>query len=164
MLIASWVIDSHPSIMRFPTRPLMIMHLSTFTDYSLRTLFLASANSGRLVTLAEISSYYRISIDHLRKVVHSLAKAGYLETHRGKYGGIRLAKKPADINLGELVRHTEGAGPLIDCHGTCTLPPLCRLKDVLDEALQGFYRVMDNYSLEALVKDPEFQQVLKLSS
>ena len=140
------------------------MHLSTFTDYSLRTLFLASANPERLVTLAEISSYYQISIDHLRKVVHNLAKAGYLETQRGKYGGIRLARSPANINLGDLVRHTEGAGPLIDCQGTCALPPLCRLKDVLNEALGAFFTVMDSYTLEDLVKEPEFHQLLRLSS
>lgn len=140
------------------------MHLSTFTDYSLRTLFLVSANSDRLVTLSEISGYYQISIDHLRKVVHSLSKSGYLETHRGKYGGIRLAKAPADINLGSLIRQTEGAGKLIDCHGTCALPPLCRLKDVLDEALDAFFAVMDSYTLENLIEDPEFLKVLKLVS
>lgn len=140
------------------------MHLSTFTDYSLRTLFLVSANPDRLVTLGEISNYYQISIDHLRKVVHSLAKAGYLETHRGKYGGIRLAINPEHINLGQLVRHTEGSGPLLNCHGTCTLPPLCRLKDVLAEALDVFFSTLDNYSLENLMTNPEFQQLLKLST
>ena len=79
------------------------MQLSRFTDYTLRVLFFTAVNNDRLTTLAEIAGFYEISIEHLRKVVHALSKSGYLQTFRGKNGGIRLAKAPEDINLGDVM-------------------------------------------------------------
>lgn len=136
------------------------MHLSRFTDYSLRTLFLVAANPDRLVTLSEIASFYEISIDHLRKVVHLLGRLGYLETHRGAKGGMRLARLPELINIGRLISETEGNEPLVSCGSECRLTPVCDLKGVLHEAQQAFFSSLGQYSLADLMKNADMHALL----
>src|SRR3546814_18904955 len=84
---------------------------------------------------------------HLMKVVNDLVKAGYLESVRGRFGGIRLARPPESINIGEDVRHTEDGFDLVDC-GNCVIAPACGLTGVLHEGLVAFMRVLDRYTLE----------------
>ena len=139
-----------------------VMHLNRFTDYTLRTLFLTAANPNRLVRLSEIANYYQISIDHLRKVVHNLSKLGYLETHRGKNGGMKLAQTPDNINIGQIVAETEGVTPLIDCGSDCTLTPLCSLTGLLNEAQQAFFDTLNQYTLQDLIADPHMLRMLQL--
>jgi Rrf2 family nitric oxide-sensitive transcriptional repressor len=128
--------------------------LTAYTDYTLRTLMYLAVNDGRLTTIAEIASAYRISEAHLMKIVHQLGVAGDVETTRGRNGGIRLAQPAADINLGTIVRRTEVDMDLVPCFGdteSCAISSACLLKGVLEEALGTFLTVLDRYTLADLI-------------
>lgn len=133
------------------------MRLTTYTDYSLRVLIRLAVRPEELTTIAEIARVYGISEHHLMKVVHQLGMAGYIETVRGHGGGMRLAKKPADIGIGEVVRRTEPDLNLVECFRTprtCTIEPACVLSGALAQALAAFLEVLDGYTLADLVKRP----------
>ncbi|MCO4757004.1 MAG: Rrf2 family transcriptional regulator [Oceanospirillaceae bacterium] len=137
------------------------MQLSRFTDYTLRVLFFTAVNNDRLTTLAEIAGFYEISIEHLRKVVHALSKSGYLQTFRGKNGGIRLARDPKDINLGEVIAQSEGIAPLVDCMGQdCKLTGFCSLQSVFKEAQEAFMNTLRKYTLAQMLESPQLQAEL----
>ncbi|MCV6587507.1 MAG: Rrf2 family transcriptional regulator [Marinobacterium sp.] len=137
------------------------MQLSRFTDYSLRVLFYAATHTDRLCTLAEIAGYYDISIEHLRKVVHALARSGHLQTYRGKNGGIRLKMDPANINIGKIIAQTEGVTPLINCTAQqCCLTGICSLEQALAEAQNAFMTVLEKYTLADLLRHPQMTHQL----
>src|SRR3546814_9420477 len=121
------------------------MKLTLFTDYSIRVLLHLAARPERLCSIAGVAQAYRISQNHLMKVVNDLARSGYIDSVRGRGGGIRLGKPPADINIGALVRHTEEGFNLVDC-GNCALAPACGMTGVLKEALGAFLAVLDRKS------------------
>ena len=91
------------------------MRLTGFTDFALRVLMYVGAKGESLSTVEEIADSYGISRHHLTKVVHRLGQLGYLETIRGKNGGIRLARDPGEINLGAVVRQMEDDLTLVPC-------------------------------------------------
>lgn len=129
------------------------MRLTVYTDYSLRTLiYLGAKKQDELTTIQEISDAYNISKNHLMKVTHQLGQLGYIETIRGRGGGIRLAKLPAHISIGEVVRQTEEDFHLVECFepesNMCKIAPACQLKGVLAEALQAYLEVLDRYTVE----------------
>jgi Rrf2 family nitric oxide-sensitive transcriptional repressor len=138
------------------------MQLSRFTDYSVRVLIYAAMFPDRLVTLHEISDFYDISLAHLRKVVHQLGKLGYLKTYRGKHGGVRLQRAPAEINVGKVVGECEGREHLIDCVGLrCVVLPACGLPGVLKRAQQAFYKELESYSLADVIRYERIPDVLE---
>ncbi|HUW29691.1 MAG TPA: Rrf2 family transcriptional regulator [Sulfuriferula sp.] len=127
------------------------MQLTRFTDYSLRVLIYIGLHQDRLVTISEIAKNYGISQNHLVKVVHQLGTHGYIETVRGKGGGMRLARRPELINIGDVVRDTEENMDIAECFDpskqSCSLLPSCILKSVLVEARQSFLVTLDFYRL-----------------
>ncbi len=130
------------------------MRLTTYTDYTLRTLMYLAICRERSATIAEIAAAYDISEAHLMKVVHQLGIANDVATQRGRRGGIRLAREPDSINLGATVRRTEADLALVPCFektGTCVISDNCVLSKVLQEALDAFLAVLDRYSLADLV-------------
>ena len=131
------------------------MRLTSFTDYSLRTLmFVATAPEGR-ATIAEVARTFAISENHLVKVVHLLGREGFLLNTRGRGGGFRLALPPAQIRLGAVIRVTEVGAYPAECFqpdgGTCAIKGVCRLSAALARAVEAFYGVLDGYTLEDLV-------------
>ncbi|MGD0501123.1 MAG: Rrf2 family transcriptional regulator [Steroidobacteraceae bacterium] len=133
------------------------MQLTQFTDYSLRTLVFLGAHPGRLCTIAQISVAYGISINHVMKVVNRLASCGYVETIRGKGGGLRLARAPRLINLGEVVRDMEERFDIVECfneqHQDCRLLPGCTLKSILNDARRNFMAALDRHTLEDVTSE-----------
>jgi Rrf2 family nitric oxide-sensitive transcriptional repressor len=129
------------------------MHLTRFTDYSLRTLIYVGLQGNRLPSIAEIAKAYGISEHHLNKVVHHLGQIGLLDTVRGRRGGIRLARRPEQIGIGDVVREVEGHMAVIECRGTepCAIAGVCVLEGALWEGLAAFLAVLDRYTLADLI-------------
>lgn len=140
------------------------MHLTTYSDYSMRVLVYLSLEREKLVTIADIARAYNISENHLMKVVHHLALEGYIETVRGKGGGMRLARKPENINIGKLIRKTEGDNGLLACTyevSNCCIQTSCDLVEILREAYSALYDVLDKYTLADLIKNqPPLARIL----
>lgn len=126
------------------------MRLTRYTDYAMRVLLYLGARQDRLCSIAEIAQAYGVSQNHLMKVVSDLVGAGYLVSVRGRFGGVRLARPPAEINIGAVVRHTEDGFDLVDC-GSCVIAPACGLTGALHQALAAFMKVLDGYTLENLL-------------
>lgn len=136
------------------------MKLTLFTDYSMRALLHLGAHPDRLCSIAEVAGAFGVSQNHLMKVVNQLACQGYVETVRGRLGGIRLGRPPEKINIGALVRDTEEGFDLADC-GNCVIAPACGLTGVLGQALAAFMTVLDGYTLaDLLVQRRELKQLL----
>jgi Rrf2 family nitric oxide-sensitive transcriptional repressor len=145
------------------------MRLTFYSDYSLRLLMYLAVRPERLSTIKEIAEAYNISANHLMKVVHQLGLAGYVETIRGRNGGMRLGRPAAEIGLGELIRHTEPDMDIVPCfepeNQSCPLRKACRLKSALDKARLAFLGVLDEYTLADLTSTPgPMRSFLGLSS
>ena len=129
------------------------MRLTLFTDYSLRTLIYLGLRGEGLASIAEIARAYHIKQNHLTKVVHHLAQIGVVETVRGRQGGLRLARAPERIGLGDMVRQTEESFAVVECFSSraCLLTGACQLECVLHESLAAFLAVLDRYTLADLL-------------
>jgi len=131
------------------------VQLTRYSDYSFRVLIYLALAPERLVTIEEISQRYGISKAHLMKVVHQLGRDGFLETVRGRNGGLRLGRRPEEIRVGDVVRATEENLALVECFeaggGECTIVSACGLRPVLHEALAAFLAVLDRYTLADLI-------------
>lgn len=133
------------------------MQLSQRTDYALRVMMHLALSQRAPITTAEIAGAFDISKHHLDKVAQDLARAGFIQTVRGRGGGLRLDRAPEEISIGSIVRRLEPMR-LVECmdadHNTCVLTPRCRLAAVLDDALSTFLRTLDACSLADLVARP----------
>jgi Rrf2 family nitric oxide-sensitive transcriptional repressor len=143
------------------------MRLTIYTDYSLRTLIYLGVKADRLIPVGEIAKAYGISKNHLLKVANHLAAGGYVEAVRGSGGGIRLAREPADINIGQVVRYTETDMALVECfcpgENGCRIETACLLRSVLRNALRAFLGVLDRYTLSDLMgSKPLLEELLGL--
>ena len=130
------------------------MRLTNLTDYALRLLMYLGQHEDRLCTIAEIAQYHQISEAHLMKVTHLLAKGGWVQTQRGKNGGMRLSRPPEDMNLGQLVRYTENDLAVVECLGSgshCVISGRCGLSGILNQALARFLSHLDGYTLKDIL-------------
>ena len=132
------------------------MQLTRFTDYSLRVLMYLAVRPERIGRIEEISESYGISRGHVMKVVRGLSQKGFVDTLRGRGGGIRLAREATAIGLGEVVRAMEENVALVEClsaeGGECIVQPACGLTHALSRALEAFFAILDEYTLDDLVK------------
>jgi Rrf2 family nitric oxide-sensitive transcriptional repressor len=132
------------------------MQLTRYTDYALRVLIYLAHEDDGLATIGEIAHAYEVSENHLMKVVHGLGKLGYVTTVRGKGGGMKLARPPSEINLGDVVRNTEETLHVVEClaadyDNACRITSSCRLKGVLKDAHDAFFRHLDQFSIADLI-------------
>ncbi|MFT8718346.1 RrF2 family transcriptional regulator [Acetobacter sp.] len=141
-----------------------LMRLTLHTDYALRTLIFLACTRERLASIHEIATTYAISENHLVKIVHKLGQGGFIETCRGRKGGIRLAHAPETIQIGDVIRFTEGDEGIIACmkkdagndpKAVCRLMPDCQLRMVFMKATKAFFQVFDGISLADIVMDRE---------
>jgi len=133
------------------------MRLTMMTDYAMRLLMYVAQRPERLCTIAEVARAYDISEAHLMKVTHQLGLAGWIETVRGKGGGMRLAHRPEDINVGAVVRRMESDFQITECFGMssrCSLIGSCGLTGILNEALQAFLERLDAHTLADVLPPP----------
>lgn len=136
------------------------MKLTLFTDYAMRVLLYLALRPDRLCSIGEIAQSYGISRNHLMKVVNQLVRAGYVISHRGRAGGIRLGMAPEEINVGALIRYTEEDLVPVDC-SACVIAPACGLTGALGEAMAAFLAVLDRYTLaDMMVKQGDLALLL----
>ncbi len=131
------------------------MKLTQYSDYSLRVLIYLGIHGEELATITEIADSYRISRHHIVKIVHRLGQLGYVETIRGKNGGLRLAQAPERIVIGKVVRDTEPSLNIVECFDdpdACVITPACLLRGALSNALTAFLETLDGYTLADLLK------------
>jgi Rrf2 family nitric oxide-sensitive transcriptional repressor len=131
------------------------MRLTLHTDFALRVLIQVGLNDGKLTTIKDIAQTFDISKAHLMKVVNDLSQKGYLDTVRGRGGGIRLMREPRDINIGQVVRDTENQLDVIGClehKGYCPIERVCVLRGALRNATDAFLAVLDAHTLADLIR------------
>jgi Rrf2 family nitric oxide-sensitive transcriptional repressor len=132
------------------------MRLTVHSDYSLRVLMYLGARPDQLATIEEIATAYGISENHLMKVVNRLSRHGFVETLRGRGGGLRLGKPAEAIKLGEVLRVVEDDFHVVQCFGaadTCRISGVCRLKGALRLALDAFLAELDNWTLADIISN-----------
>ncbi len=131
------------------------MRLAEYTDYTLRVLMYCAERPGERVTIGALADHHGLSKNHLMKVVNELARQGLLETTRGRGGGLRLAKEPAEIGIGDVVRASETDFRLVECFDArsnqCTLTPNCRLRTLFSGALRAWFSALDGATLADIV-------------
>lgn len=145
-----------------------IMRLTLQTDYALRVLMHLAVKGEALSTIAEIAEKYEISRNHLMKVAQNLVQLGFVESVRGRSGGLRLARAAGKISIGDVVRQFETGSALVECfqggNGHCVITPACRLKSVLGKALEAFFQALDPHSVDELVREnTHLKELLKLA-
>lgn len=132
------------------------MYLTRYTDYTMRLLIYLAVHDERTATIHEIAEHYGISRNHLMKVANRAVQVGYVEGVRGRTGGLRLAKPPARIGIGEVVRSTEDNWTLVECFepetNRCGIAQACGLRGILNEALAAYFAVLDRYTLADAVR------------
>jgi Rrf2 family nitric oxide-sensitive transcriptional repressor len=144
------------------------MQLTRFSDVSLRLLtYLACYERGaaKTPTARAIAKLFNVPYTHMVKAVHLLAREGWIVTTKGKGGGIRLANRPESVRIGQILRFTEPKGAVIDCYTQpCPLRGDCLLKQALDEAYDGFFRFLDQYTLADMAEMPILRSLVQISS
>ena len=135
------------------------MRLTQHSNYAMRLLMYCALKPDQPVRLAEIAEAYDISCHHLNKIAQRLTHIGAIQAIRGRNGGIRLAKNPADINIGDILRQTEENLVIVECFAettnTCPLIEECKFRKLLQKALAAFLEVLDSQTLADLVDHPE---------
>ncbi len=143
------------------------MRVTKRTNIATRVLMYCAVHNARLVTKSQIARACNASEHHLGQIVNQLAQLGYLETRRGRHGGLKLSRAPDKIPLGPLFRAFEAKAPLAECFdaeaNTCPLIDACRLRKALTGAAEAFYAALDDVTLDDLVADnAPLSQVLGL--
>jgi Rrf2 family transcriptional regulator, nitric oxide-sensitive transcriptional repressor len=132
------------------------MRLAEYTDYTLRVLMYCAARPDQRVTISELAEHHGVSRNHLMKIVTDLGRQGVLETTRGRGGGLRLLKHPAEIRVGDVVRASETDFRLVECFdprsNACNLSPTCRLKSLFHAALRAYFDELDGMTLADIVE------------
>lgn len=136
------------------------MHLNLHTDFGLRVLLYLGSTPDGMASAPDVAAAYDISLNHLRKVVQALSHAGYVQTTRGRTGGIALARPPEEIVIGQVVRALEPDFRLVECFepatNRCVVTPGCALMHALDDAQKAFLAVLDGYTLADVVRNKAF--------
>lgn len=142
------------------------MQLTRHTDYALRVLIHLAANQNKLLSVTELAVFYDISRNHLVKIVQGLVENDFVVTVRGKNGGMQLAKEPSDISVGHVVRFMENHFNLVECfdkqHNNCSLDGACRLKGVLQRAMNDFLTTLDAISIADITKPKVRKHIINL--
>lgn len=130
------------------------MQLSKFSDYSFRSLIYLGNNREALCTVEELAQELHASGHHMKKVVHKLAVLGYIQSQKGRRGGLKLGMEPKDINLGTVLQVTEENMNIMDCFSSKDCPLMaqgCPLNAIAKSALSAFIKEFSNYTLQDIL-------------
>ena len=156
--------EIYTNIVRINLTMAGFMKLSLYADYSCRVIMYLSYRTSELTQVKDIAEIYGISHDHLRKIVHRLGTLGFLETTKGKSGGVRLAKQPKDILVGDFLQSVEASDEFVECMrkegNTCIIAKHCRLKIVLGGALEQFFKHLNQYTFADLINDKQLAGII----
>lgn len=138
------------------------MQLTLRSNHAMRLVMYCAVNEGRVAPVAEIARACNMSETHLAKIANHLAAQGFVETLRGRAGGVRLARAPEQLNVGQIVRASELGRCLVEClapeTNQCPLIDVCGFRSVVTEALEAFLSVLDRYTVADLVEEREALQ------
>lgn len=133
------------------------MRITQYTDYGLRSLIFLGIHRNKRVPMPVIAQHYGISQNYLMKVTQQLTRLGYIESRKGRNGGLQLIRNPRDINIGQVLLELEPL-EIIECfepNGYCVIEPACRLKGVLSRALRAFLQELETYTLDELIQNQD---------
>ena len=144
------------------------MRLTTRTNLAIRVLMFCAVNEGEVVRSSDIARACNASSNHLGHVIHQLQQHGFVETLRGRSGGLQLALKPREISIGKVFRIFESGVPFAECfageQNTCPLTAECRLRGFITRAVEAFYHELDLVTLDDLVRgNCGLETILKLA-
>ena len=144
------------------------MRITQFSNFAIRVLMYAALDGEAPSAVPDIARAYGASYDHMKKAAAELCRLGYLNSVRGRIGGVTLARRPEDIRIGDVIRATEGRITLVECFNpatnTCPLEPACVLNRALHEAVEAFFAVLDRYTLADLLEPaPQLAPLLGLA-
>ncbi len=133
------------------------MQLTQKTEYALRVLiYLSLQEKDKRSNITEITACFSLSRHHIVKIVHQLGKLKFIQTTRGKGGGMQLNHSSEQIKLGDVVRKMESNLEIVDCEKpVCPIIPVCQLKNILNQARDAFLNHLDDYSLADINQQPE---------
>jgi Rrf2 family nitric oxide-sensitive transcriptional repressor len=119
------------------------MRLNKSTSHAVRILIDCAKAGDRLIKVGDIAQRLDITPQNAFKIVHLLSKAGFLSSVRGRHGGVRLARAPRQIRIGDVVRSIEFVG-------RTEKQPRGKgsLSSIVDDALEAFISVLDQHTLE----------------
>lgn len=145
------------------------MEVSMHADYGFRVMMYLALSTHKLVQIATISGAYGISENHVVKVVQRLTKFGYVQSVRGRNGGVRLAQAPEKINLGKVFRQMEPSLRLLECFdsvtNTCPIVKVCALAAVFGQALDAYLKVLDQHTLASILQNrPQLRKILDVAA
>ncbi|GHF43564.1 RrF2 family transcriptional regulator [Seohaeicola zhoushanensis] len=133
------------------------MRVTKRTSIAMRLLMYCATHPERLVTKSEVAECCDVSENHLAQVINQLGRIGYLDTQRGRNGGIRLGRAPSAISIGQVFRDVEGCPDVNHCVAdsdcSCRFVGACALRNVLADASQAFYSHLDHFSLADIMRD-----------
>lgn len=132
------------------------MRLTTKTNLAARVLMACAFNPDKTLRTSEIAQVSNASLNHLFQVVNGLQSHGFIETLRGRHGGLRLARPPEQISMGSVFRVFEARHPFAECFdadtNTCPLSTDCRLRGYIARAVEAFYCELDTVTLKDLTQ------------
>ncbi|MBS3744112.1 MAG: RrF2 family transcriptional regulator [Wenzhouxiangellaceae bacterium] len=141
------------------------MRLTQYTDFSLRVLIYLGLHPDRRCTIQEIAEAYKISRNHLMKVVRQLAAAGFVTSTRGSGGGLTLPRAPEKINLAEVIAEMEPDFAMVECfrgNNECVITPACHLPPMLARATRAYLDVLRDYTLADVLGESNAAQMQHL--
>jgi Rrf2 family nitric oxide-sensitive transcriptional repressor len=144
------------------------MRLTTRTNLATRVLMFCAVNDSQVVRSSDIAKACNASGNHLGHVIHQLQQHGFVETTRGRAGGLQLGLRPSDISIGRVFRIFESSVPFAECfageQNTCPLTAQCRLRKFISRAVEAFYHELDMVTLDDLVRgNCGLEAILKLA-
>ncbi len=144
------------------------MQISSFSDFALRVLMSLAVTGERQMSAREIAERHRLSFDHVAKIVQFLSREGFVVTARGRGGGIRLARRPQEISIGDVLRRSEAGSGAVEClrggEVRCVLASVCGMTPILAEAQEAFFAALDRKTLaDALPSHEPVRRVLGLT-